>query len=78
MLRPNYDPLFPQLRILRKRMKSWKTTLGGILAGAALPMKAILPPAWSWISESMVSFGALLTGLAARDNNVTSAKAGAR
>lgn len=78
MLRPNYDPFFPNLRTFRKRMKSWKTTLGGILAGAALPMKAILPPAWSWISDAMVSFGALLTGLAARDNNVTSAQAGAR
>jgi hypothetical protein len=78
MLPPNYEPLFPQLRTLRKRMKSWKTTLGGILAGAALPMRAILPPDWAWISDAMLSFGALLTGLAARDNNVSSAKAGVR
>ena len=78
MLPPNYEPLLPNLRTFRKRMKSWKTTLGGLLAAAALPMKAILPPQWSWISEAMVSFGALITGLAARDNSVTSAQAGAR
>ena len=62
---------------------SWKTTLGGILSmiGAALqalpdnaPGAATLKP-WSIF---LVAVGASITGLAARDNNVTSEQAGAK
>lgn len=51
-------------------MKSWKTTVGGILyaIGTAIASDATL----SHYSQLVQSVGVLLIGAAARDNNVTS------
>lgn len=59
-------------------MKSWKTTLGGVLGASALPLKSLLPAQWSWVADAVASFGVLLVGWAARDNNVSSEAAGAK
>lgn len=56
-------------------MKSWKTTLGGVLAGAGL-LFADQFPQWSKWGLFIASLGTLLTGLAARDHNVTSEQSG--
>jgi len=56
-------------------MKSWKTTLGGILGAIGFAMKHI--PAAAPYSDAVAALGLLLVGSAARDNNVTSEQAGA-
>jgi len=55
---------------------SWKTTLGGILAASGPIAKNILPTEWDWVGDALISIGALVLGLAARDNSVSSASAG--
>jgi hypothetical protein len=60
-----------------KLMKSWKTTLTGILAIAAAAV-GYFKPEWS---AALNSLAAILGGLgltAARDNGVTSEQAGAK
>jgi hypothetical protein len=58
-------------------MKSWKTTLGGILLGASPLAKEALPPKYSWISDALLAIGGLVLGASARDNKVSSEQAGA-
>lgn len=71
-----------------KRRSSWKTTLGGCLtaAGAAMLALAGAKPDWMWPWELHACYalgttfaigGPFVTGLFARDVNVTSEEAGA-
>ena len=62
---------------IMKTKSSWKTTLGGILS-AALLLVPMLPPNWQWVATTIAGLGSLLTGVAARDNSVTSEEAGAK
>ena len=59
-------------------MKSWKTTLGGVLLALAPVSKQVLPPAYHWVSEAFLALGGLIVGVAARDNGVTSEQAGVK
>ncbi len=57
-------------------MKSWKTSVGGILTSLGLLFHN--DPAFSKYADLVAAVGSLLLGLAARDNNVTSEAAGAK
>lgn len=53
-------------------MKSWKTTLGGILTSAGLTLKTHgTTTAEYWLGEFCALAGPLLLGLGAKDFNVT-------
>lgn len=56
-------------------MKSWKTTLGGILAGTGTLFAGLFPE-WSRYGLFVSGAGTVLLGLAARDNNVSSEDVG--
>lgn len=55
---------------------SWKTTLGGILAAVGLGLRhAPIANAGDW-ADCITAVGVGLIGLSARDNNVSSERAG--
>lgn len=71
--------LFALNKLLKNAsMKSWKTTLGGILMAVAPYASKLLPEEWHWVQEAILSIGALILGGAARDNSVSSASVGAK
>lgn len=57
--------------------KSWKTTVAGLLAAIGAVLAKSDDHTLSTIGGILVPAGALLTGMFARDNNVTSEQAGA-
>lgn len=59
-------------------MKSWKTTIGGILLGISPIVKNGLPPHLAWIGDVLLTAGGIILGASARDNNVTSEQANAK
>ncbi|NBU84164.1 MAG: hypothetical protein EBS21_06105 [Sphingomonadaceae bacterium] len=56
-------------------MKSWKTTLGGILVAAGQLLAPSLPPNYTWVSATLTGLGGLILGVSARDNKVSTAEA---
>ena len=57
-------------------MKSWKTTLGGLLAATGLALKHAPEPAVASWSDFATGLGIAILGMAARDNGVSSEDAG--
>lgn len=55
--------------------KSWKTTVGGLLAAVGIALRQ--HPKTAPYADPVEVVGVILLGLAARDNNVTSEQAGA-
>lgn len=53
-------------------MKSWKTTLGGILLGIGTPLASAGEGVYAAVGTVLATVGGLLVGLAARDNDKTS------
>lgn len=58
-------------------MKSWKTTLAGALAALGAYFSS-QEGALKILGTVLMALGSLLTGIFARDNTVTSEKAGAK
>jgi hypothetical protein len=56
-------------------MKSWKTTLGGLLAAAGQFVGPMLPADLHWIGPALTGMGVLIMGTSARDNKVSTAEA---
>lgn len=64
---------------VHKVTKSWKTTLGGILAAIGTGLQGVKDPSWvALIGQVLGGIGVLVMGMAARDNSVTSEDAGAK
>lgn len=60
-------------------MKSWKTTLGGLLGAIGTYLLTVQDPAWVQMVGMVVNaLGLLILGGSARDNTVTSEDAGAK
>lgn len=54
-------------------MKSWKTTVGGLLIAAGSFLQTIDTPSWMPVlGISLVGIGGLIAGTSARDNDKTS------
>jgi hypothetical protein len=59
-------------------MKSWKTTVGGILLAIGTPLSASGEGIYQTIGVLMAAVGAVMLGITARDNNVSSEDAGVK
>ena len=59
-------------------MKSWKTTVGGILLGVGTPLAAAGEGIYKTVGVILSTVGGLLVGLSARDNNKSSEDVGAK
>ncbi len=59
-------------------MKSWKTTLGGILLGIGVPLASAGTGFYHTIGIILSSVGGIIMGGFARDNNVSSQDVGIR
>lgn len=59
------------------KMNSWKTTVGGVLQAVGLSLSQ-MDGSMQHVGGLLAAAGALLLGWAARDNTVTSEKAGAK
>ena len=57
-------------------MKSWKTTLGGLLSAIGISLKH--EPTLAPYADIVTAIGVALMGLSARDNNVSSEQAGVK
>lgn len=57
-------------------MKSWKTSLGGLLTTIGVALVANGTGAAHQIGVALTALGPLITGLAARDSNVSSEQQG--
>lgn len=58
-------------------MKSWKTSVSGSVAALGVYFANQTDPTLHIIGQVLTAVGTFLTGLFARDNNVTSEQAGA-
>lgn len=58
-------------------MNSWKTTLGGIMLAIGTPLAAAGDGVYVTLGIILATIGGLLTGVAARDNDLTSEESGA-
>lgn len=56
-------------------MKSWRTTVGGLLLAVGALIKPGLPPEYNWVAEACIALGGLILGTSARDNIVSSEQA---
>lgn len=54
---------------------SWKTSVGGLLMAAGQLLAPGLPAHLSWVGAALSGLGALVLGLNARDNNVSTEQA---
>lgn len=60
-------------------MKSWKTTVCGLVGAIGTFLSTTSDPTWlPTVGKFLVGISVALMGLAARDNSVTSEQAGAK